>query len=284
MIEVWDKALEKAMIHEPDAVGDLPYDPARVRMLEREVEKQRGVVSETNDALNIGRRELRDFELKITQSGILKEREVRCRTTKDLENTAEALRAFIEGMERTVNNAKAAIRLFELIEVEEKSRLVELFGAGRPVSSHFRTMTDGLYDEVCFDIATNQISVLTADNVMLKAEQLSGGALDQLYLAIRVAIAERLVREPSFFILDDPFIKADFRRVKTQMKVLKRLVQMGWQILYFSAKKEVVEVLAEDIRSGQIDMIQLDERLNHAAAVADEGGSQRSRPQSADTV
>lgn len=282
MLDVWERALGERFGHDADVDSGLPFDPARVRMLEREVEKQGALAMETDDALNLGRGEMRDLELKITQSGILRDDQIKCRTTKDLENLVDRLRAFIDDMESSVDNAKAAIRLFELIEVEEKSRLVELFGPGKPVSSHFKTMTDGLYDEVCFDITSNEISVLTTDGVMLPADRLSGGALDQLYLAIRVAIAERLLTEPAFFILDDPFVKADYVRVKTQMKVLKRLVQMGWQILYFSAKKEVVEVLADDIRSGQVEMIQLDERLNLTAATARETAAAPKPPENAD--
>ena len=264
MIDVWNKALDEKLAAIPDDGGGIPYDVARVRMLQREIEKTNVQVEETNQALNLGRRELRDLELKLTQSGIFSDNLVVCRTTKDLEALAVELREFIGEIERQVQDAKAAIRLFELIEVEEKSRLIELFGSGRPVSSYFKMMTDGLYEEVCFDIATNEITVLTADNSLLPVNRLSGGALDQLYLAIRISIAERLMSEPGFFILDDPFIKADIHRVATQMNVLKLIVQTGWQILYISAKKAVDDVLSPDIESGQVELVQLREPLSRA--------------------
>jgi uncharacterized protein YhaN len=85
---------------------------------------------------------------------------------------------------------------------------------------------------------------------------------DQLYLAIRVSIAEKMLpASKGFFILDDPFIKADAGRLRNLMDALRRIVRDGWQILYFSAKKEVLDTLADDIRSGDVKLIELDRSL-----------------------
>ena len=79
---------------------------------------------------------------------------------------------------------------------------------------------------------------------MLFPEQLSGGAYDQLYFSIRLALARKLLQgEKGFFLLDDPFIKADPRRLSRLLEMLLQLAAEGWQIIYFSSKGEVREAL-----------------------------------------
>ena len=58
--------------------------------------------------------------------------------------------------------------------------------------------------------------------------------------------------------MDDPFIKADTDRVRTQLKAIKGIVDLGWQVLYFTAKKEIEEALATEIGSGSVNLIKLD--------------------------
>ncbi len=82
---------------------------------------------------------------------------------------------------------------------------------------------------------------------------LSGGAYDQLYLTIRISLAEKLLdEEKGFFILDDPFLKSDTERLRRQMELLLDLSQQGWQILYFTAKDEVKNTLQKYIDVGQV--------------------------------
>lgn len=93
----------------------------------------------------------------------------------------------------------------------------------------------------------------------LDASQLSGGAYDQLYLSIRLAIGENLLKGgQGFFIMDDPFIKADRERLRRQIDILKRICAAGWQIIYFTAKDEVVEVLKSDIAKESVTYIELE--------------------------
>jgi len=88
---------------------------------------------------------------------------------------------------------------------------------------------------------------------------LSGGTHDQLYLVIRLSIAERMLGDDrGFFILDDPFVKSDIGRLKNQLQLLKSMAGAGWQILYFSAKKEVYDLLKTDVSTGLVQLIDLD--------------------------
>ena len=68
-----------------------------------------------------------------------------------------------------------------------------------------------------------------------------------------MALAARLLPdEKAFFLLDDPFIKYDLSRLRKQMEALLSFSGQGWQILYFSAKDEVKQVLAPAIKKGAV--------------------------------
>ncbi len=57
--------------------------------------------------------------------------------------------------------------------------------------------------------------------------------------------------------MDDPFIKADPDRLRRQIETLKRITELGWQVMYFSAKGEIKEALREDIDCGNINYVEL---------------------------
>ncbi len=103
-----------------------------------------------------------------------------------------------------------------------------------------------------------KVQVKLTDGRTLDASKLSGGAYDQLYLSIRLALGEKLLKgNKGFFIMDDPFIKSDKERLQRQLDILRELSKSGWQIIYFSAKDEVRDVLKQDIENGNVDCIEL---------------------------
>jgi len=76
-------------------------------------------------------------------------------------------------------------------------------------------------------------------------EKLSRGARDQVYLSIRVALGQMLLEgKTGFFIMDDAFISSDDERIKQQADILRNISKMGWQTVYFSAKKETIDLLS----------------------------------------
>ena len=57
--------------------------------------------------------------------------------------------------------------------------------------------------------------------------------------------------------MDDPFIKADPNRLHRQIEMLKKISESGWQVMYFSAKGEIRNVLEEDIEKGTINSVEI---------------------------
>lgn len=128
-----------------------------------------------------------------------------------------------------------------------------------PISKYFSAIIGGIYEEVELvsdESGERRIRIRFKNGSTLYADQLMGGAYDQLYLSVRLALGEKLLKGgKGFFIMDDPFIKADKERLQRQIDILKRISESGWQIIYFTAKDEVKDVLKKDIQSGKVQYI-----------------------------
>jgi len=215
---------------------------------EKEKEELEGKIKKCREELEKVKNELSVFHTKLDRieeiSGKILEELVRCKSIADLEGVQLRLKNFIEENEKNAHNARRAIEIFEEILKEAKEKLSALFGSRGPVSEHFRNITNGLYKEVHYE--EKGIKAIKWDNTYVKAEDLSGGAYDQLYFSIRLALAEKILGgEKGFFILDDPFIKSDPDRLERQIEMLKKISESGWQIIYFSAKKEIKDALKQ---------------------------------------
>jgi exonuclease SbcC len=244
-----------------------------VSSLKEEIGLLKAKEREIEAALKEGSRRLHSIEIKAKELGVLEESPP-CRTTQELDNVAGLIKEYVNRIELNKRTAQDAIRIFENIDAEEKTRVSDLFGPGSSVSSHMRSITGGRYSEACYDLDKNAVYLVDGGNERVPARSLSGGAYDQLYLSIRLSIAERLLaEEKGFLLLDDPFVKADYNRLSKMMTILKRQADEGWQIIYFSAKAEVAEVLEEDINAGRISLLQLD-ALDRDATAAGEGPSE----------
>lgn len=257
-VQHWETEIRRHLAERGKSLSGISWDPVRLDEHEEEIRELKVKIDEQSRAYGLGRTQLRDLEMGVTQSGILKGESFACRTVKDLQNLSDSLGKFIQGVEKDVENARTAIRIFEEIEAEEKARVVELFGPTQQVSSFFKQMTGGRYVEVIFDVEAGTIVVRLDDGTTIPAEYLSGGTFDQLYLSVRLSMGGSILRdEKGFFLLDDAFIKSDFGRLKNQVETLRAVTLMGWQVIYFSSKKEILEVLEEDIRAGRVQLVRI---------------------------
>ncbi len=213
-------------------------------------------VDELQQQMEAYRRRLEEVEREVNH--VLQQGEAErlyCQTTVDLEAARETLAAFCDSVETARERALCGIAIFDEIAAEEKARVADLFGASSPVTRYFAAITGGLYREVCYDRDAAAIRVERGDGALFETEKLSGGTCDQLYLSIRLALGEKLLRGGrGFFILDDPFIKSDPARLRRQLETLLDLAGQGWQVLYFTAKGEVEEILLPHATSGRVHL------------------------------
>ena len=255
-ISYWDEEIGKLEEYR-DKAKDIKYSETdKSKLEEEEKQKLEEELEEINQRMESVQKKMED--IKRDANEILRmEEHLYCRTSVDLEAIKNKLQEFITENENTKDNVLEIIKILDEIEAEEKEKISELFGKESSISNYFNKITNGLYEEVIFEQETGKIKVKRRDGAILEAEKLSGGAYDQLYFSIRLALGEKLLRgKKGFFIMDDPFIKADSDRLQRQIEMLRKISESGWQVIYFSAKSEIKDTLKEDIESGAINYVE----------------------------
>lgn len=252
----WDEEIGNLEEYK-DIAKDIKYSETAVSELE---EKKRGFEEKLkgiNDRMVSLQKEMEEVQREANEILRLEEEYLYCKTSVDLEAVKDKLQGFIDENESNKDNVLGVMKIFEEIEAEEKEKVSVLFGRESPISKYFNEITDGRYEEVTFNQETGEIEVKHMDGKILRAEKLSGGAYDQLYLSIRLALGEKLLKgKKGFFIMDDPFVKADPDRLQRQIEMLKKISELGWQVMYFSAKGEINDALKGDIDRGTINYVE----------------------------
>lgn len=240
-----------------DKAKNIKYDENITSELKDKELSLKGELEKIEDTMSSFRKKMEEVERSAT--GILQlEEYLYCKTSVDLVAIKDKLEGFINEYESNKDNILGAMEIFEEIEKEEKEKVSELFGNDSSISRYFNEVTSGLYEEVSFNQKIGEIEVKRKDGAILEAEKLSGGAYDQLYLSIRLALGEKLLKgKKGFFIMDDPFVKADPDRLQRQIEMLKRISEWGWQVIYFSAKGEIKDLLNENIDNGAINYVEV---------------------------
>lgn len=122
----------------------------------------------------------------------------------------------------------------------ERHKKVELPRLLETAGEFFRPLTDGSYQTIYFSETDDSIMVMHRDGTVYHAEELSQGTCEQLYTAIRFALA--VTRQDGSklpFQLDDSFVHFDQERLKRVLHVLYDLTEGGRQILYFTCHDHV---------------------------------------------
>jgi uncharacterized protein YhaN len=242
-----------------DSAQDLIYNEKAVSQLKAEQEACLSELHKLEIKMTSFYEQLREIEKGANEILRPNDDYIHCNTSVDIKAIKGKLASFVADIDNTRGNALETIKVFEILEKEEEGKIAVLFGENSLVSKYFKEITGGLYEEVQFVLNdVKQVQVKLGDGRMLGAEKLSGGAYDQLYISIRLALGQELLKQRrGFFLFDDPFIKADPERLRTQIDVMKRISDNGWQIIYFTAKGEIKDVLKQDIESGKVRYLEV---------------------------
>lgn len=255
-IPYWENEVKKLEIYKDNFPED-KFSEDLLTNLKNNENKYKNEYEEVHNNTKLIQKMFEDIEGRVNKI-LLPEEHLFCETSTDLEAIKKLLSDFVNTHENNRNNALVVLSIFEELEREEKGKISSLFGQNSLVTKYFKEITDGLYDEVTFDSNENKIKVRRKDKVVLDAYQLSGGAYDQLYFSIRLALGRTLLKDRfGFFIMDDPFVKSDFERLNRQMNLLKKIANSGWQIIYFSSKDEIKDLLKEEIANKTINYVEL---------------------------
>lgn len=218
---------------------DMPFREEELRVVEEEIGKLEEEMESLERAMERLREDLQAFGRKANKI-LLPPHPYPSETLDQIREIRARLLAFMEHHKTLKARVEGILEILREMEEEEREKVKALFGPASEVTRRFARITGGRYAEVLYDEEARDLRVRTASGDVLRPDQLSGGAVDQLYFVVRTVLGEALLQgKGGFFLLDDPFVKADPARLRALGGLLLDLIRRGWQILYFSSKGEI---------------------------------------------
>jgi len=262
------KLLEKAQ-NEVDSKEKIAKTEVHRQFSEEDLESTKEQIAEARTSLESKRSLLTKHKSKLesflTQLGQLRFETYTGRNLEHspdsidtLKDVSEELEEFTERIEKDAEICRSAITIFREITEEEGNRISDLLSKESIAPRVFSEITEGRYTSIEYRPEDQQILAVHKDGTKFRVDQLSRGARDQLYFAIRMALGEKLLKgKAGFFILDDPFLASDLKRTSTQSRIMKGMVDRGWQILYFTARQDLAGALGSTFGTQPIELTPL---------------------------
>ena len=104
-------------------------------------------------------------------------------------------------------------------------------------------MTHGRYDRLTLREDLSLLSGAAQEETLHEALWRSDGTMDQLYVALRLAVAEELIPEAPL-VLDDAFVRFDDSRLKAALDILKQQAA-GRQVILFTCQSREKALVRE---------------------------------------
>lgn len=111
----------------------------------------------------------------------------------------------------------------------------------RQAKDLFSRMTGGRYDRLTLDQDLTLRTAGAREDTLLSAGWRSDGTADQLYLALRLAVAQVLTPHAPL-VLDDALVRFDNQRLKSALEILSEAAQEK-QVLLFTCQSREAEIL-----------------------------------------
>ena len=145
----------------------------------------------------------------------------------DLEQTYAALML----AQKTLGRASAELQRRFAPRIAEKAR------------SLMARMTGGRYDRIRLDSDLSLQAGAAGETTLRDALWRSEGTMDQLYLSLRLAVAEELTADAPL-VLDDALVRFDEERLAAVLEILAEIAEEK-QVIVFSCQKREAEMLPE---------------------------------------
>ena len=214
-----------------EADGPVPEAPQRSA---DEVKREIADLDERIDALT---KEEHALHIKLT------ERSAGTRSINEIEEERAAVEARVRELELELNAASHAMALIEQIARDKHSRIAPRLAA--LASGFLAEITDSAYGELLIsrDLSISVRIPQTRQMAGNPERVLSTGTVDQVYLALRLAMVQALSDngESIPMLLDDPFGSYDDKRLERALELLARLAEKN-QILLFTCREDVLRV------------------------------------------
>lgn len=240
---------------------DLKFDESELRETKRELDELS--IDEMKQDLEEHNKKLQEFSERAHQLKFSTftgdDLDLEINSLGALDDLTELLEDFIYSIERDAEISRVAYEVFGEMQEVEKQETADLFEEGSRATKLFNELTDDRYETVTYDGESNEVLVKRGNGAGFTPSELSDGTRDQLYFSIRVALGEEILQDDAgFFVLDDAFLTSDPQRLKKQRKMLGRMMEDGWQIIYLTSKDGTVSTLSELSDSEVIELDRLE--------------------------
>ena len=189
--------------------------------------------ADTQEMLTNGRAERRQIESRLNlytgrvealgdAEQLKKQREILRQRKQKLEDTYAALTIAQESL------MEARLELQRRFAPRISKRAAELMGR----------MTDGRYDRLQLAEDFSLLAGAAREDTLHEALWRSEGTLDQLYLSLRIAVAEALAPDAPL-ILDDALVRFDDVRLKAALEILREEAETKQVILFTCQNREM---------------------------------------------
>ena len=173
----------------------------------------------------------------------------RAREVPNVSEAEEALDSAQQELERVTRLSRTlALTLEFLRRAEERVHrdIAPLLAAG--LRRWLSNVTQGRYTDARVDPSDLSVQVLGPDNEWRDARQLSHGTAEQIYLLLRVVLAERLAAtgETCPLILDDVLVQSDRARKRSLLETIAS-ISRGRQVILLTQEEEVLRWAQENV-------------------------------------
>lgn len=153
----------------------------------------------------------------------------------ELEKELERINARIQGLEETFSALTIAQDTLAQATAELQRRFAPRISkrAGELMSA----MTEGRYDRLAIGDDLSLRAGAQQEDTLHEALWRSDGTVDQLYLALRLAVAEELLPKGPL-VLDDALVRFDDKRLKSAMEILREEARNRQVILFTCHDRE----------------------------------------------
>ena len=188
--------------------------------------------SQTDAQLANARFEQRQLQLELGQ----------CQGKADAIGKEAMLRARLDTLNRRITRLEDTYYALEMAQEALREATTTLQRRFAPRISKrtqelFSKLTDGRYQRITLSEDLSLNACTEEEDTLRPAQARSDGTVDQLYLALRLAVAEELTPEAPL-VLDDALVRFDDQRLKTALDILKEASDHKQVILFTCQGRE----------------------------------------------
>lgn len=191
-------------------------------------------------------------ELQERRGRLLQEQEAlerRGRQEDVNQQLAEQKEALRDSLDKYAVMAVCQELITRVRKVYEEERQPEVL---RLASAYLQQMTNGQYERIVLKMGSQELQAEHRDFGAIGSAALSRGTAEQLYLSMRLALAEAVSHHRNIpILLDDLFVNFDAARLNGVISVLKE-VSLKRQIVMMTCHPHVVEGIQAQIPQAQI--------------------------------